>query len=443
MKNIQKRGSTYHLRRRVPARYATIEPRSVINVSLRTDSAQLAEANAATLWKDLLTTWEAKLGSAGDDAAAYHSSLVRLATTAGFEYLDADAVSRLSTGDIMRRVGMIPLVDGVPDQQWGDALLGGAEAPLITVTGALERYWSLAQDKVLTKSPDQLRRWRNARRKAIANFVGAVGDKALADITRNDALAFRDWWLERIKDEGRKASTANKDFIHLSQVLATVNKMLSLDLDLPIGGLVLSEDVRTLRPPFTNTWISSTLLQDGVLTGLNEEACVVLLTMINTGARPSEIANLDIDDIRLEDAVPHIRIGYGARQVKSHNARRRIPLVGCSLEAMRKLPDGFNRYRDNPSLSATQNKFLRGNGLMESEAHTVYGLRHSFEKRLREAGVDERLRATLMGHRYYRERYGEPDLLELRRAVLSGSIERAPLRDEPHPKHLVHDEVRH
>ena len=60
------------------------------------------------------------------------------------------------------------------------------------------------------------------------------------------------------------------------------------------------------------------------------------------------------------------------------------------------------------------NKFLRQNGLLESEAHTAYSLRHAFEDRLLEQGSDDRLRAELMGHKYSRPAYGRGGSLALK-----------------------------
>jgi len=84
---------------------------------------------------------------------------------------------------------------------------------------------------------------------------------------------------------------------------------------------------------------------------------------------------------------------------------------------MRTCPEGFPRYRDKPDLSATTNKYLRENGLMETPDHVAYSIRHAFEDRLRNAEIDERLRSELFGHAYYREKYGEPKLHELARAI--------------------------
>lgn len=77
----------------------------------------------------------------------------------------------------------------------------------------------LAREKTLGKSPDQLRRWRNPRIKAIKNLVDVIGDKALAEISNDDMLDFRTWWLDRIEAGEVQPGTANKDLIHLGDVL--------------------------------------------------------------------------------------------------------------------------------------------------------------------------------------------------------------------------------
>jgi len=140
--------------------------------------------------------------------------------------------------------------------------------------------------------------------------------------------------------------------------------------------------------------------------------------MINTGYRPSEGAALLPMHIQLEGAVPYILIRPEGRQLKTKTSKRTIPLAGISLDALRECYNGFPRYRDKPGLSATLNKFLRENKLMESEDHVVYSLRHSFEDRLLAAGVDERIRRDLMGHALGRERYGIGATLEMAHEII-------------------------
>lgn len=194
--------------------------------------------------------------------------------------------------------------------------------------------------------------------------------------------------------------------------------MKRIGLVLPLDGLSFKEGDAGQRSPFSPEWIQDKLLAPGALDGLNSEARGIFLTMVNTGARPSEIANLTRDRIKLDADVPHISIEPEDRQLKSSYAKRVIPLCGVSLATMQAHPDGFPRYRDKPGLSATVNKFLRENGLAETPEHTMYGLRHAFEDRMLAAGVDDRIRRDLFGHRLDRERYGKGATLEhLQRVV--------------------------
>ncbi len=275
----------------------------------------------------------------------------------------------------------------------------------------------LAADKTLGKSDDQLRRWKNPRKKAVRNFIEVVGgDKALPDITGDDMLDFRGgWWLEKLESDNlTPPNSANKDLIHLGgDVLKTVNKMKRLGLVLPpLSDLSFKEGEARQRPPFSESWIKDHLLKPGALDGLNKDARCILLAMVNTGARPSELASLTGAQIHLDapPVPPHISIEPVDRQLKTRNARRVIPLVGVSLDAFKACPPkGFPpKYRTtSASLSATVNKYLRANGLMETPGHSLYGLRHSFEDRLLAAGIDERIRRDLFGHALDRERYGK------------------------------------
>lgn len=79
-----------------------------------------------------------------------------------------------------------------------------------------------------------------------------------------------------------------------------------------------------------------------------------------------------------------------------------------SLEAIKAMPAGFPAYaQKSATLSATVNKFLAENKLLETDAHSMYSLRHAFEDRMLTAGIDERIRRDLLGHGLKRERYGK------------------------------------
>lgn len=410
---IKQRGKKLSLYRRVPARYASIEPRKFVWLSLHTDSMSEAKQKEPAAWQQLIDGWEAKLAGDTSDAEARFEAARDLAAARGFRYLRADKVAELPIEEVLERVHSIPGKVSYPNLQEAASLLGTAPEPGISVSKALELYWELAADRTLGKSEDQVRRWRNPRIKAVKNFVDVIGDKVIPEITGDDMLDFRGWWLERIDINGLTPNSANKDLGHLGDVLKTVNKMKRLGLVLPLSDLTIKEGEAKQRPPFSDKWIKEKLLAPHALDGLNNEAKAILLTMINTGARPSEIASLTEGQIHLENNVAYISIEPNGRQLKSKNARRSIPLCGISLEAIREFPKGFPRYRKSSAgLSATVNKYLRENHLLETPEHTLYGLRHSFEDRQLAADLDERIRRDLMGHSLNRVRYGKGASLE-------------------------------
>lgn len=420
--SIQKRNKTYHIRKRVPTRYKSVEPRETVWISLHTDSEAIAKIKEPTVWANMIEAWEARLSGDTSDAEAQYEAARELAAARGYRFLSAERLERLPTADFNQRVDevMKHSRDGKPDMAMAKALLGGAATPSITVSRALELYWEVkGKTEIAGKSPDQLRRWKNPRIKAFKNFIEVNGDIPISEIGADEMLAFREWWENKIESEGLSANSANKDLMNLSSALRLVIMRKRLSLNLPLSGYSLTEGDAKTRPPFSVDWIKTKLLAPGALNGLNPEARGILIGMINTGYRPSEGAGLTRDQVRLDVNVPHISIEPVGRELKSRNAKRIIPLVGVSLEAFRANPEGFPRYRaGSASLSATVNKYLRENNLLETPDHTLYGLRHSFEDRMLKAEVDERIRRDIFGHALGRERYGKgADLDHLRRVV--------------------------
>lgn len=413
-----RRNGHLHFRRRVPRRYVDIEPREYVWISLHTDLEDVARRKAPGIWDEMLEAWEAKLHGDTEDAEQRFEAAKELAGVRGFRYLPASDVAKLPRQQLFERIEKTMRPDGKLDMPEARAILGGAPKPDITINRALELFWGLAIDRTTGKSEDQIRRWKNPRIKAIKNLVAVIGNKPIAEITADDMLDFRQWWIEKIQAEGLTPNSANKDLIHIANVLRTVNKMKRLGLDLPLSDLSLKEGDKKTRPAFSLEWIKDKLLAPGALDGLNPEARAILLGMVNTGYRPSEGASLTAAQIRLDHAVPHISIEAVGRQLKSQYAKRKIPLLGVSLEAFKAFPNGFPRYRDSASLSATVNKFLRENGLLETDGHSLYSLRHSFEDRMLAAGIDERIRRDIFGHSLNRERYGAGASLEQVRDLL-------------------------
>jgi len=414
---LQKRGQTYYLRRRVPRKYLEVELRKEIKLSLGTDSLAVARSREASVWNQQIAQWEALIR--GDvDAAEDHFRLAQdIARAYRVKFMPAVDVAQLPPREFVERIEKAMNADGRIDDRKALGVLGTVPKPKLTLSKALVDFWSLSRPDVAGKSPTQLRLWQNPRKRAFSNFYKAVGDIALEDLTSDHMLEFREWLWMRIEGGEIKEGTANKDITHLGSVLKKVNKMRRLGLDLPLTGWMFSERPVGTRDPFSVQWIKTHFIDGEKLSGMNDQARAIMQGMINTGARLGEIANLMPEDISLEGKVPFIHIRPKAnREIKNANSIRIIPLAGVSLDAIRGNLVGFPRYRDKAGVSATINKYLRSNGLLETPKHTLYGLRHSFEDRMLEAGIDERVRRDLLGHGLDRERYGEGGRLEFRHA---------------------------
>lgn len=404
--NITLRNGTFHLRKRVPNRFAEVEQRKEIWLSLKTDSRVEAETRAEEVWRETLDAWESALAGDPDQAEKRFACAKATAQRLGFRYMPMDSVVKLPPEDLIARVNASFTRSNKPILSRAKALLGNATPPKVTIMMALDMYWSLAEDQTLGKSPDQIRRWRSPHIKAFRFFVCVNGDLPLDQISRDHMLDFREALWRRINAGEIKPSTANDDMIHFTSTIRKVDRFKRLGLELPFGDLNFKNQTKSKRPPFSSAWITEKWLAPGALMALEPEARGVLLGMVNTGYRPSEGKALTSKQIVLDQDMPYIEIVGGERKLKTAASNRIIPLAGISLEAFRENPNGFPKYRDSPSLVLKINRFLGKYGLLETEAHTLYGLRHSFEDRLLDADVDERIRRDLMGHALDRQRYG-------------------------------------
>lgn len=411
MTYLLSRNGNYYYNREVPAIYRDLDPRKKVRVALRTTSKREALRKAIMLDDQVEAYWSSLVSERQKHDEQHFGRIVHTARQMGFSYIPLPAVVNLPLPEL---VGRIRAVQDVPKQQV-EAALGGRKENGIRVSEALEKYWAFSRHKIIDKSDDQIRKWRNPRIKAVKNFIGVTENKELGDITRDDILAFRDWWLDRIAEDEVKPKTANKDFVHLKDVLKTVSGHFKLQVDIEhmFAGIFLKEDSEQTRLPFTCEQLI-TMLESDKLKEADRNIRWLTPAMAGTGARNTELIGLLPEDIRLHDPVPHIAIiGRKGKKLKTVHSKRVIPLTGYALEAFRAMPEGFPDYRSRPDhLTNKMNRFLRENGFFPSENHSAYSLRHSFQDRLSEVDAPDRVQSELMGHRFSREKYGNGPSLE-------------------------------
>lgn len=424
------RAGNYAYKRRVPRAVEHLDSRAPhVRASLKTRDLALARAKRDQLEAADDALWASLAGGGeSDPAMARYRAAMRRVEALGFSWRSAQSLAAsASLDDIASRLRLIE--PNLP-RHTAHALAGGVETPAVTVSAAFDIYCDeIVADELVGKSAVQKAQWRKVKQRAVSNFVALIGDKAMADITRDDAHRLYRHWLERIAPKNgaptHSASSGNRDIGNMRVLHDAFFAHMGEARQNPFEGLSFAARRKRSRPPFPRDWLVTRILAPGALAGMNEEARGIVLTLVETGARPSEIANLEPSAIRLSHKVPHLAIEPRAdpddpREIKTQSSERLVPLVGVALAAMQRHRGGFPRYRDRENdLSATLNKFFRTNGLFPTPGHKIYSFRHSMEDRMKEGGLDEELRRIVMGHSIDRPRYGAGGSLEWRRDELA------------------------
>jgi len=419
---LKRRGDRWNYHRRVPAVYQSVDPRGTIRVALDTASIEIARARRDALAKADELLWHSLRAGKPTALNSYETARQR-AMSRGFVYIPAEELAVESTLDeILDRLKKLDVKSHTATSD-ADAVLGLVKPTSVSITEAFKIYC----DKICVadlkgKSATQLRNWAKVKRRAVNNFVALCGDLPMDEITRTHAKQIFDWWSGRVNPtDGTKplhANSANKDFTNLRILFERFWDYQGDETrENPFRNLRFKNVVYKDIPAFGNEWLQDKILAAGALDGLNLEARCIVYALVETGCRPSEIANLKPEHIVLDHEIPHLKIRPQAnRELKSKSAKRDIPLLGVSLEAMKQCPNGFPRYREKTdSLSAALGKHFRTRNLFPTADHRIYSFRHSFEKRMLEAGLDYGLRCKLIGHYNNRPEYGDGGSLSFRR----------------------------
>lgn len=412
MAGLVKRGETFHLRMRVPRRYASVtKGKHEIQRSLRTGDEKLARTRLLITEQQILADLDLLLAGRSNPGSIEHfNALNGLAASRGFSYRTSAELADGSMQDLLDRFTSLKSRKDSPDSLATMALLGAVERPKLTITEVAASMGGRFPEELKHKNERQQSVWRARWVRPTAKVVEMLGmDPVFLEIQRRDAVAFRDALRDQVLEDKMSGRTAQKEIQLLNLMWAKFHQNLGVDeRDAPLspfGGLSkgfsrMDEDEgRKLQVPLEI--IEERIVRRGALDFMNQELRDITLVLVETGARQSEITDIPPHSIFLDAPIPHIWIrretGIWAREIKNKPSKRKIPLVGVALEAMRRHPRGFPQYRSKGTYSAAANKALHAHGVLPDEI-TIGGLRHSFESRLKNAGVANDDRAELMGH---------------------------------------------
>ena len=432
---LQCRNGRWHYIRRVPANVAEIDTRGMIRTSLRTDSLELARKRRDSMieaddayWATLIESQSTNPSETNDNVTTsrYRASKER-AMARGYIYTPVNQLAQSAElTEILARLVDALKVPERDQKEEVEALLGGTAPKSPKISAAFDLYCKeIAIGDLHGKSAKQKKDWEKIKRRAVNNFIALCGNLEMDKITRKHGRDFYNWWGKRLHPtDGSKPlhpNSANRDIGNLRKLFREYWIYEGDEKrENPFNNLRYADNIYKEIPVFSDDWMRSRILKKDALSSLNKEATLLVYALVETGCRPSEIANIQSEHIHLDCTAPYIEIKPTKdRQLKSRSATREIPLVGVSLQAMTMSQNGFPRYRDKGnSLSVLLLKTFRKNGLFPTDDHRIYSFRHSFEKRMLEAGLDYGLRCLLMGHSNSRPSYGDGGSMEYRRNEL-------------------------
>lgn len=219
-------------------------------------------------------------------------------------------------------------------------------------------------------------------------LIDAVGDKPFMDVSRADANAYRDYVLAK----GNKTTTVRRQVNVLRAVFAVVIRERELTKVNPFEALRIAGlgDDAEQRQPFTTEQLAA--LKAAVVEA-DDDLRWILGLQSDTGLRLAEAVGLALDDIKLDDPVPHLIVKpHPWRSLKTKESQRKVPLVGTALWSAKRIVEtsksnqtlAFPRYTSKTeckadTASATLNSWMA----TKSIPRTTHEFRHTLRDRLR------------------------------------------------------------
>jgi len=220
-------------------------------------------------------------------------------------------------------------------------------------------------------------------------LVQTSSNKALKHYTSIDATHYRQW----LQDKGLANASVHKAFACIKAIFTLAIKEQGLTMQNPFSNIYLpsEKDDAKKRLPIT---IADIRLIQRHCKAVDDDMRWLVALISDTGMRLPEAAGLMLNDLCLDEDIPHVVIQpHKHRPLKTRSSERIVPLVGASLWAAQRIAHNaqvsdycFPRYCNakgcsSNSASAALNKWLKV--VTGNKDYVLHGLRHSFRDRLR------------------------------------------------------------
>jgi integrase len=220
----------------------------------------------------------------------------------------------------------------------------------------------------------------------IGYLIECLGNRSIDQYTSKDATVLREWLIKK----GLSNSSLQRVFSGIKAVINFVTLEQGLECQNAFAKVYLPSNTGAKKRHAINPSNMAKIKAECL--SLDDDIRWLVAIIFDSGMRLSEAAGLMLSDLKLEDVIPYIDLKpHPHRRLKTASSERKIPLVGLSLWAARRLKQHstglycFPRYT-NPercnsnSASAAINKWIKTVG---GSNDVIHGLRHSFRDRLR------------------------------------------------------------
>ncbi len=260
-----------------------------------------------------------------------------------------------------------------------------------------------AYENYLTKVKQASNNTTSSYLRDIRQFAQWLKDTAHLDVLDANQLNISNF-LAYLEEEGRTSATVSRNLASLKNFYAYVVSSGFLE-NTPVTDIHINRGEKKLPQTLTGREIELLLAQPNCVDPKGYRDKAMLEVMYATGIRVSELIELNVDDVNIEQGI-----------IKCNNAKksRIIPLYPGALKALhiylRDIRKGMIASPDETALFVNVNgvrmsrqgfwkilKYYQSTAHIEKEI-TPHTLRHSFAVHLLENGADLGSLQELMGH---------------------------------------------
>lgn len=272
-------------------------------------------------------------------------------------------------------------------------IIAGTVKP--TLSDALELYLEIHPKR-------DSKRFEEHTRIVFKTLVDVLGDKPIAELSRADGHKYVAAQIAR----GVKTGTISRYMNTIRAIIATWLREKESDKANPFAQIPIPKsgaDAKK-REPFTGPELRA--LFDACKTQDDDLRWLIAL-LGDTGARLAEVAGLALEDLKLDEEIPHVVIQpHPWRSLKTPGSAREVPLMGAALWAAQRVKAtankaqrfAFPRYTTATECKATHasNTIAKWIRSLDMD-HTAHELRHTMADRLRDVGCPQEVREAIGG----------------------------------------------